>query len=747
MAKRNVIREDVVQVSWEIIDDDLIKAQRETSEFVKETSGGMKEAVRDVKKGTGNINKEFRSVQSELKDTSNQSKKLKTAFDNILGNKVKQIPNEFREIKQRIKDAGKESEELKSNFDSIASKAGSILGALGVAAGASALAGSAVSQTQAGNKLQAMTGVDDKELESMKKSIATLYENNMGEDFLDIANSMAEVKNQTALTGDALETLTYDALLLRDTYDFDVKESVRTADMMMKQFGISGERAYDLIAQGAQMGLDKNGNLLDSMNEYAVHFKQIGFGAEDMMAMFKNAADEGVFDIDKIGDAVKEFGIRAVDGSDSTAKGFEALGLDADKMAHKFKAGGEAGKEAFMETLEALNAMKDPVQREAAGVALFGTMWEDLGNEAVLAMSKSTDGITEGTQALDKINQVRYDDALSALQALGRKVNTSLAVPINKLMPIAQKALGFVKDHLTEITVVLGTLGTLMLIGKISTMGFTVAIKAFTVATKIAKIAQLAWQGVMVVFKGVMAAARVAQLLFNAALWANPITWVVIAVMALIAAVVLLVKNWEEVKTKILGVWESLKQGAANLRDAVVGKIKGIIEKIANFKEEMKQKGKDLLEGFLDGIKSKFEGVKNIGSTIKDKLLEGLKWFKFGSPSKRMAQYGAWTMEGYENQVKDSANSLKKTVEKSIATPFKATAILQGENDYVPESTATSYNKTSNSETNYWNPQFTLTVSSSGDRDTERKVKQWVKESINNTIDSMNRRSGRLTEV
>lgn len=745
MAKRNVIREDVVQVSWDVIDDDLIKAQRETKEFVKETSGGMKEAVKDVKRGTDNINKGFRSVQGELRDTSRQSRTLKQAFDKMVSSKVKRLPEKFKELTQKIRESKKESDNLKGSFDGLASKVGTIAGALGVATGAGAVVNGAVNQAQAGNKLQAMTGANDKEMADMKKSMENLYVGNLGKDFADIATSMADVRNQTQLTGKALEDLTGNALLLRDTYDFDVKESVRTADMMMKQFGIDGDRAYDLIAQGAQMGLDKNGNLLDSMNEYAVHFKQIGFGAEDMVGMFKNAADQGVFDIDKIGDAVKEFGIRAVDGSDSTAKGFEALGLDAGKMAQKFKAGGETGKEAFKETLQALNEMKDPVAREAAGVALFGTMWEDLGSKAVLAMSKSTTGITEGTQALDKINQVQYDDALSALQSLGRQVNTSLAGPINQVMPAIKSAIGWVRENLAAVSIAIGSLIGLMILGKVSTLGFVGAVKAFTVATKIAKVAQLAWQGVMVVFKGIMAAARVAQLLFNAALWANPITWVVVAVLALIAVVILLVKNWDTVKAKILAIWGALKQGAANLRDSIVEKIKGIITKIANFKDEMKQKGKDLLDGFINGIKSKFDGLKKIGSSIKDKVMGGLKWFKFGSPSKRMAQYGKWTMQGYTNAVKDSASGLKKTIDKSVAKPFKTTAVIQGENDYTPS--ATSYSKTSNSETNYFNPQFSLTVASSGDRDTERKVKQWVKEAIQDTIDSMNRRSGRLTEV
>ena len=60
-----------------------------------------------------------------------------------------------------------------------------------------------------------------------------------------------------------------------------------------------------------------------------------------MFAIFQAGADSGAFNLDKIGDAVKELAIRVVDGSDSTKEGFQLLGLDADAMATKFAAGGD----------------------------------------------------------------------------------------------------------------------------------------------------------------------------------------------------------------------------------------------------------------------------------------------------------------------------------------------------------------------------------------------------------------------
>lgn len=59
---------------------------------------------------------------------------------------------------------------------------------------------------------------------------------------------------------------------------------------------------------------------------------------------------------------------------------------------------------------------------------------------------------------------------------------------------------------------------------------------------------------------------------FTAALLANPVTWIVLGVVALGAALVLLALNWDKVKAAALRCWEAVKTGAASVRDWVVGK-------------------------------------------------------------------------------------------------------------------------------------------------------------------------------
>ena len=146
-----------------------------------------------------------------------------------------------------------------------------------------------------------------------------------------------EVKQQTQETDPSkLKELTKYAILLSDTFEFDVKESTRTANMLMKQFGLTGEESFNLIAQGAQKGLDKNGDLLDTLNEYAPYYKRMGYSAEEFMNALVNGTEAGTFSVDKLGDAFKEFNIRAQDTAASTTEGFELIGLNADKMRKKF---------------------------------------------------------------------------------------------------------------------------------------------------------------------------------------------------------------------------------------------------------------------------------------------------------------------------------------------------------------------------------------------------------------------------
>jgi phage-related minor tail protein len=130
------------------------------------------------------------------------------------------------------------------------------------------------------NNLQIQTGLTDEEMQGLDKSIKNIYNANLGENFEDIASAMANVQQNTGFVGQELENATKNALLLSEKFDMDVNESTRAVKAMVEQLGVSADEAFNLIVQGAQNGANKNGDLLDTFNEYSPAMKSLGFSAE-----------------------------------------------------------------------------------------------------------------------------------------------------------------------------------------------------------------------------------------------------------------------------------------------------------------------------------------------------------------------------------------------------------------------------------------------------------------------------------
>lgn len=280
-----------------------------------------------------------------------------------------------------------------------------------------------------------------------KDMINNVYKDNFGESINDVAEAMATVnQNMSYLDDSALQRCTEYAYTLSDTFGYDVAESTRAADTLIKNYGVSAREAFNLITQGAQSGMDYSGEMIDSINEYSVQFKKLGLDAEDMFSIFANGAQNGAFNLDKVGDAVKEFSIRAIDGSDTTKQGFEALGMDVAKMAERFGAGGDSAKEAFNEVIKGLAEMDDPIAQSAAGVNLFGTMWEDLGPQVITSMSTASDAIDKSKESVEELVNVKYDTLSGALGGLWRTIQVDVLQPIgNQLIPYVTKGISFIQ--------------------------------------------------------------------------------------------------------------------------------------------------------------------------------------------------------------------------------------------------------------------------------------------------------------
>lgn len=331
-------------------------------------------------------------------------------------------------------DAKTIEQKLHGVFTSAAKTATAALAGIGAALGGMAVAGvkAADDIKQAMNQFASSTGTAREELEGYQDVLEKIYANNYGEDFTDIADAMASVKKELGnLSDDAMQTVTESAFALRDVFEYEIPETVRASKAMMDNFGVSGEEAMNLIANGAQNGLDYSGELIDSINEYSVQFSKLGLSADDMFNIFQKGADSGAWNLDKIGDSIKELSIRVIDGSDTTREGFELLGFDADTMIQKFAQGGESAKDAFELVIASLNNMKDPIALNTAGVNLFGTMWEDMGPEVVKQLTNVSGAAYGSADALTQIKNIRYDDLQSVFEGLRRTIELA-AVPIGE---------------------------------------------------------------------------------------------------------------------------------------------------------------------------------------------------------------------------------------------------------------------------------------------------------------------------
>lgn len=269
------------------------------------------------------------SARSEMSKTETSVGKVGDSFKNL----------ENKSNKTDLSKVKKEMDDVKSSADNLKSAVGDALKEAGAAATTvgGALTGtviSANSEEKALNSLQAQTGLTAEEMTKYKDVLEDVYTGNFGESQEEVANVLALIKQTTNETNPSkLKDMTENLFTLRDAYDYDFVETLRAANMLMEQFGVTGDEAFNLIAQGSQKGLNKNGDLLDTINEYSVHYKQLGYDANEFFNSLENGSKAGTFSIDKLGDAMKEFGIRSKDTNSSTQEGFTLLGYGAKASA------------------------------------------------------------------------------------------------------------------------------------------------------------------------------------------------------------------------------------------------------------------------------------------------------------------------------------------------------------------------------------------------------------------------------
>ena len=323
-------------------------------------------------------------------------------------------------------------------------------------------------------KFQAQTGASSNEMSKFKNIARDVWSNNFGEDVSDVADMMARVKQQMQGISDVdLKDVTEDLLTLRDTFGMDENETLRGAQQLMKQFGISSKEAFDLMATGAQNGLNKSDELGDNISEYSGKFKQAGYSAEEYFQLMQNGLDGGAYNLDKVNDAINEVTTRLVDGNiEGALDSFDTKTQDVFKA---WQEGRKTQKDVVNAIVEDISRTTNQQEKLNKTATAFGTMGEDFNAGFIESLTTVGNKYKDVEGAMDKVKDIANGGLKNALSGLGRTFLNSFT-PIGELItPILAGIIGLITVAIQGIQQGFAKVGDVIsnVLSKIDTSGIT----------------------------------------------------------------------------------------------------------------------------------------------------------------------------------------------------------------------------------------------------------------------------------
>ncbi|HDR7980266.1 TPA: hypothetical protein QC443_002543 [Bacillus cereus] len=218
------------------------------------------------------------------------------------------------------------------------------------------------------------------------------------------------------------------------------------------------------------------------------------------------------------------------------------------------------------------------------------------------------------------------------MELLGNLVNFIVDVGV-ALAPLGEKLLGLINNFANFLATSEGVQGFFQMLSDIGISiidnwgpisDILISLAAGVAAFKIAMVGM----EVIGIINGLMMAWRAGTLMqtiammgLNAAMWANPITWIIAAIAALIAIGVLLYLNWDTVKAKALELWANLTTAWSNLKSDTEAKWNEISNKVKTAIDDAKakvvSKAQEIWQGLVDKWNSAKQSTQETWDSIK----------------------------------------------------------------------------------------------------------------------------------
>lgn len=485
--------------------------------------------------------------------------------------------------------------------------AGAAVGAVFVKAFADAMA-----QEQSVALLSAQVGAFGPESKKLGKVAGSLYADGYGESFGDVTDAIRGVKqnmNALGVSGDEdLKKIAKGSMNVSQIMGEDVGKTTRAVAKMIKT-GIAknSEEAFDILTRGVQTGANEAEDLLDTFSEYSTQFRNVGLNGKQAMGLISQGLQGGARDADLVADTIKEFSIEAVQGGERVRGGFESLKLNADDMVDAFAAGGPKAAEAFDTVLDKLRDIKDPAERNAVAVEVFGTKAEDMG-DALFALdpSKAEKTLGDVGGAAKKAGDMIHSSLSARLERLKRTMQQGLVNFINdRVMPVIDRFAKWMKDNPKIVKPVIEAMKTLAIVfGGLAVGGAIIA-------------------GVAAAF----------------ALVSGPVLAVIAAIAALTLGLKFAWQNSETFRDVVLGVWDKVKEGA----EAAVKFFKSdVVPTFVNAWDSIKEKGQVLLDFFQGTLWPMLQAGWDILVAAVQPIIERFKGFFDDVAGKGEGLSGVW---------------------------------------------------------------------------------------------------------
>lgn len=270
----------------------IVESARKTyDKMVKEHGEGSKEAQKAAKEYNNqsaslqNLQRYIGRVEDDLAQLREEQRIANSNWTKM-GNQLDKAGNKMKAFGDKVSSVG-------NAMSTTVTPA--VLG-MGTAAGlaASSYEDSAV-------RIQNSLGLTAEEAKELTDISRNIYKNGFGESADQIDHALLQVKqNIRDLNKEDLESITEKAFLLAETFESDVNEVTRAGNNLMKGFGIEAEEAFDLMARGAQNGLNFSNEMFDNLSEYSTLFGSMGFSAEEYFELLSNGMEAGAYNLDTL---------------------------------------------------------------------------------------------------------------------------------------------------------------------------------------------------------------------------------------------------------------------------------------------------------------------------------------------------------------------------------------------------------------------------------------------------------------